>query len=368
MKTINFINEQIKELKLPYLSVIANDESGKLFEYHYSNDFTANGNEKVYMYSMSKPITVVMGLKLLEEGKISLEDKLIKYFPEYKNSYILDKDKNKIIVGNKITLKHLFTMTAGFNYNVRTNEIKNLLLKNANPTTSEVISVISETPLEFIAGEKFNYSLCHDVLAGIIEKVCNKKYSEVISENIFKPLKMKNSSFSLYDNDNLIDQYIVKKNKNIEKINEYILFISKNYESGGAGLISTNYDYSLFADCLRNGGISKDGYRLINEDTLKLLYGEQLSKFHIEGTFTCVQGDNYGYGLGVRTRRKSTDWGLAVGEFGWDGAAGSYIMVDPVNKVSVVIGAHLLNWPIIMINLHLQIVESLYKEFNLVKN
>lgn len=367
MNTINFINEQIKELNLPYLSVIANDKNGKIFEYNYSKDFVANGKEKVYMYSMSKPITAVMGLKLLDEGKISLDDKLVKFFPEFKNSYVLDKNKNKVFVGDKITIKNLFTMTAGFNYNTKSSEINSLLSKNSNPSTLEVINAISKTPLEFTPGEKFNYSLCHDVLAGVIELVLNKKYSEAVNDYIFKPLNMVNSSFSLYDNDNIIDQYIVKKDKSINKIDDYILFISKNYESGGAGLISTNYDYSLFADCLRNGGISKDGYKLINESTLKLLYGEQLSNFHIEGTFTCVQGDNYGYGLGVRTRRKPTDWGLPIGEFGWDGAAGSYIMVDPVNKVSVVIGAHLLNWPIIMIRLHLQIVKNIYNEFNLVK-
>ncbi|MBQ8725708.1 MAG: hypothetical protein IJY84_01225 [Clostridia bacterium] len=95
------------------------------------------------------------------------------------------------------------------------------------------------------------------------------------------------------------------------------------------------------------------------------IISEQLKEISIDNAFTCVQGQDYGYGLGVRVRQKATDWGLNKGEFGWDGAAGSYVMIDSEKKVSIFIGMHLLNWTAVFTGKHLQIVEKLYKELHL---
>ena len=86
------------------------------------------------------------------------------------------------------------------------------------------------------------------------------------------------------------------------------------------------------------------------------------TKISISNNFACVQGGDYGYGLGVRIRQKPTEWGLNKGEFGWDGAAGSYVMMDPEKKVSIFIGLHLRNWPVVFKGKHLPIVEKIYKE------
>ncbi|MBQ8229573.1 MAG: serine hydrolase [Clostridia bacterium] len=77
--------------------------------------------------------------------------------------------------------------------------------------------------------------------------------------------------------------------------------------------------------------------------------------------------DGLGYGLGVRVRTIETEWGLDRGEFGWDGAGGTYIMIDPKQKISVVIGMHILNWPVIFLKKHLEIVKSIYEELFLEK-
>jgi CubicO group peptidase (beta-lactamase class C family) len=82
----------------------------------------------------------------------------------------------------------------------------------------------------------------------------------------------------------------------------------------------------------------------------------------VHNAFTCVQGEAYGYGLGVRVRQSATAWGLPIGEFGWDGAAGSYVMVDPEREISIFIGMHVRNWPEVFTGKHLQIVEAIYKE------
>ena len=80
----------------------------------------------------------------------------------------------------------------------------------------------------------------------------------------------------------------------------------------------------------------------------------------VNNNFTCVQGGDYGYGYGVRVRMKPTAWGLPAGEYGWDGAAGTYLMVDPVNRISVVIGMHVRNWPYCFRHEHLNLVKEIY--------
>ena len=134
------------------------------------------------------------------------------------------------------------------------------------------------------------------------------------------------------------------------------------YESGGAGLVSTVEDYIRFADALACGGVAANGYRVLRKETLAQLTSEQLKEISISNNFACVQGGDYGYGLGVRIRQKPTEWGLSKGEFGWDGAAGSYVMMDPEKKVSIFIGLHLRNWPVAFMGKHLQIVEKIYRE------
>jgi CubicO group peptidase (beta-lactamase class C family) len=118
-----------------------------------------------------------------------------------------------------------------------------------------------------------------------------------------------------------------------------------------------------FAEALACGGVGKNGYQVIKKETLALLCTEQFKGLSLNNGYTCIQGDDYNYGLGVRVRSRDTEWGLEKGEFGWDGAAGSYLMVDPKQEISVFIGMNVLNWPAVFIGKHLQIVEHLYKEF-----
>ena len=140
------------------------------------------------------------------------------------------------------------------------------------------------------------------------------------------------------------------------------LVFGENYDSGGAGVIGTVEDYARFVDLMACGGESENGYRLLKEETVELLRQETITSLGVDNSFTCVQGDDYGYGLGVRVRKKTTEWGLPIGEFGWDGAAGTYIMVDPINKISVVIGMHLRGWPNVFRGEHLRLVQCVYED------
>ena len=178
---------------------------------------------------------------------------------------------------------------------------------------------------------------------------------------ILDPLGMENTCFSKRSDNDVADLYTADAEGNVYlSAKENTLLVSDRYESGGAGLISTVEDYACFARALSVGG---EG--LLNENSLKLLYTPALNSIAVNNSFTCVQGSDYGYGFGVRVRRVPTAWGLSVGEYGWDGAAGTYLMVDPVKRVSVVIGPHLMNWPVVFRNEHLAIVRKIYEALSL---
>ena len=361
MSIQEFIEQLRIETGVPYMDVICYQEHKEVFR--YKSGETTTGKEQLYMYSCSKPITVTTALRLLGEGKLSLADKVCDYLPSIKNAYVLNENGEKVLVGEQMTLLHLFTMTAGFTYNVGTQPILQLVEESGGKATlQDFIPKFVETPLSFAPGMNFQYSLCHDVLAAVIEKVTGKKFSQYVNEVIFTPLGMPNSRFDNGERD-IPDMYMVYANGEVRITNEgKVLIPTPAYESGGAGLVSTVEDYIRFADALACGGVAKDGYQVLSKAALDELTVERVYDMSVKNNFTCVENE-YGYGLGVRVRLESTDWGLDVGEFGWDGAAGSYVLMDPKKKVSVFIGMHLRNWPAKFSGKHLQIVEKIYKEF-----
>ena len=364
-KVKDYINNVvIKKIGIPYFDLCVYKDHKQIFRYFTGKDLVC-GNEKLCMFSMTKPITSVLAMRLIEENKLSLLDDVGDFLPNYNNAFILDKDGNKVNV--KITVKHLFTMSAGLNYNLFSPAIMEIKEQTNNAAnTVQVANALANDALQFVPGKQFLYSLCLDVLGAIIEVVSGKKLSEYMSEIIFNPLNMKNSTIKHIKN---IPYYYASDNKgNIFKTDATVynnFFISDNYESAGAGLISTVDDYSTFADTLACGGISKTGYRLLKNETINKIKEEQFSSLNIKNNFTCVQGSDYGYGLGMRTRTKKLDCGLPIGEFGWDGAAGSYVMMDTDNSVSIVMGMNVLDWPNVFSGEHLNIVKLIYSDLNI---
>ncbi len=358
--SIQAVIEKIKkQTGIPYIDVICYQRHKEIFRYVSGG----TGKERLYMYSCGKPVTVTSALRLVQEGKLRLDDRVCDYLPAVKDAFILDEKGEKRIVGEQMKIRHLFTMSAGFSYNLATEPICTLAKESEGKATlQDFIPKFVETPLLFVPGERFEYSLCHDVLAAVAEKVSGKKFSQFIQETIFTPLGMKNSHFDNSEK-GVADLYFAYDDGRVERVDEgKILLPTPAYESGGAGLSSTVEDYIRFADALACKGEGANGYRLVDEETVRLLATTQIS-CAVENGFTCVQGQDYGYGLGVRVRQTPTPWGLSEGEFGWDGAAGAYLMVDPERELAVVMGMHVRNWPAVFKDKHLEIVKSIYKQF-----
>ena len=320
------------------------------------------------IWSMTKPIVAIAALKLVEEKKITLDDPITEYLPEFNGLQVMAREDGNVEDVEKIiqypTIRDLFLHTAGFSYNFLADPVgkqyDQLRLFNSDTTTlEEEIKILAKAPLLFQPQTSWRYSVSMDVLARIVEIVRGNSLQSVLQREIFEPLNMSDTAFTVSsENQHKVMasyEYDPVKNKLSELISDpqkignygYPLNIS-SYARGGHGLFSTLNDYAAFARMLHTGK-SDNGYQILNADTLKLISTNFLEEkyFPIEiATIGIVKDENYvngleayGWGLGCRTLldpSKQHNLG-SVGEFGWAGAASTYFLVDNSKKLSATI-------------------------------
>lgn len=301
-----------------------------------------DGSEIYWLFSVSKVVTCAMAMKLVEEGKIALDDPVSKYIPAYKNLFVKNKNNTISAAQNEMKIIHLFTMTGGLDYNSKAPNILRAI-ERSNGDTVEVVSSFVEAPLQFEPGEHYKYSLCHDVLGAVIEVASGMKFSEYVRKYLTEPLEMTNTGFKPTEEQKARFATMFKyddgtaTSEPMELINELIL--GENYDSGGAGLFSNAEDMIKFITVLANGGVAKNGYRLLKEDTVMMMTKNYLTDVQ-RREFVPNKFFGYGWGLCGRVHLDPvvSDSLTPVGEFGWDGAAESYSHVDPFNRVAVFFG------------------------------
>lgn len=316
-----------------------------------------------YIYSCSKITTTLCALKLLEKGLYNLDDPLYDFIPEYKEMYVKRENGDIIKSPAPITIRNLFTMTAGFNYNFNVHGIEKAgKITNGKYNTLKTIKCLAEEPLSFIPGEKWKYSLCHDVLGGFIEAVSGKTLAEYARDNVFEPLgidaeycmteKYRNNMAQQYRfaDENSSENDIVKLQQSsinmegghleIQGItNSHML--GESYHSGGAGIVTAVPEYAKLMGTLANGGINKRGERIVERKTIELWRKNQLNQGQMK-EFDWPQLKGYGYGLGVRTMIDPSK-GTPLGEIGWGGAAGANALIDVDNNIGFFYAHHMLN-------------------------
>lgn len=327
------------ELGLPGFDLVVYKDGECILRYMngYSdleNKVRMSGNERYNIYSCSKVITCTAALQLFEKGLFSLEDKLSDYMPEFTEMTVRTDDGIKK-AKNPILIKHLFEMTAGFSYDCSSPRLKNCIDDTAGKCpTREAMKHLAKEPLLFEPGDRWEYSLCHDVLAAFVEVVSGERFEVYVKKNVFDVAQMNNSTFMLPDSqiETLAQQYRFEDGKavNIGKpIFNYK--IGSEYASGGAGCISTADDYIKFTEALRT-------YKLLKPETVELMMKDRLSDSQKR---TYWAKDTHGYGLGVRCPKGDDRYV----DFGWGGAAGAYLAIDVQNSISLYFGAHMLSSP-----------------------
>lgn len=307
------------------------------------------------IYSMSKIVTCVAALILYEKGLFLLNDPLEEYLPEFKDPLVHRYTPYGALYTSPatkpITIKDLFTMSSGLTYPWGTIETARCIAKvtddlNLKALAGEKYNLktfskeISKVPLAFDPGTHWQYGYSHDILGAFIESITNKKLSEVMKDEIFDPLEMKDTFFRIPEDKlhrlcNIYNRFedgsLVK---NTELDTDYMP--DSIFESGGAGLLSTLNDYSRFAEMLANGG-EINGTRIISSKTIELMSTNHLSIEQLQDFDWSYQA-GYGYGLGVRVMIDKAKAGSngSLGEFGWCGMAGTWVLIDPKENLSAV--------------------------------
>ena len=298
------------------------------------NKVKMTGDERYNIYSCSKVITCVAAMQLWEKGLFSLEDKLSDYMPEFKDMTV--KTENGIQKAeHPILIRHLFEMTAGFSYHCRSPHIIMAISEtDGRCPTRETMKYLAKEPLLFEPGDRWEYSLCHDVLAALVEIISGEKFETYVKKNIFDIVGMSRSSFMLPEEElnTIAEQYRVENGRAVNVGKNIVSYkLGSEYASGGAGGISTVDDYIKFLEALRT-------HKLLKVETLKLMMTDRLTEWQKRTYWTQA---THGYGLGVRCPKGNKQYT----DFGWGGAACAYLAVDVENKISLFFGAHLLSSP-----------------------
>lgn len=325
------------------------------------------GDELYLMFSMTKVQTMIAVMQLIEKGKMSLEDEVCQYLPAY-HKLTVEKDGKVEALTTPLKIKHLLSMQSGLDYDLERPGIKRVLEeKGQAATTRELVDAFVESPLKFVPGEHFLYSLSHDVAAAIVEVVSGMSFGEYLKQNIWEPLHMDRTFFAKPTNDlqKLATQFICGEEGKIVPMEPSCNYqLSENYQSGGAGLVSCAEDYAVFADTLACGGISKDGVRIIEPQTIELMKKNLLGEASMEEIARNMGRVGYGYGCGVQVLMYPEMLGTKApaGVFGWDGAAGSCIIMDTESKLSLVYVQHVRNCGMAYAEIHPKLRDYLYED------
>ncbi len=306
------------------------------------------GNELYLMFSMTKVQTMVAFMQLVEQGKVDLEDEVGTYLPAYQNLTV-KKDGVTEPLSAPLKMKHLVSMQSGLDYDLeRPGIVRVLKEKGAFATTRELVDSFVESPLNFVPGERFFYSLSHDVVAAVIEVVSGMSFGDYLQKYIWEPLGMKHTFFAkpMNDTEGLAAQFLCEEQGEIVPMEPSCIYqLSENYQSGGAGLISCREDYIIFADMIACRGVSKGGVRILKEESIDRMKQNLLCDAGKEDIARDMGRKGYGYGCGVQILMEPELIGAQApaGVFGWDGAAGSCITMDTESGISLVYIQHVRN-------------------------
>lgn len=308
------------------------------------------------MFSMTKPITAVATLILIERGLLDYNDNVSTYLQGFKNLTVLDWNTNKGVPLNKeLKIRDLLTMTSGLVYPADWSESCRLMAKlfdentklinqGGGMSTIDFCNKMGSIPLVCEPSTSWIYGTSADVLGAIIEVISGKSFGDFLNDEIFKPLGMVDTGFYIPKEKyhRLAECYYQKEDNPLHPYDFMNLCITDykkppKFESGGAGLVSTINDYQQFIKMLLNFG-TLNGVKILGRKSIELMKTPYLNR-EIMKERDAIKDNNSGYNYGclVRVMENLQISGSngSVGEFGWDGWTGNYFCVDHQENLSI---------------------------------
>jgi CubicO group peptidase (beta-lactamase class C family) len=306
------------------------------------------------MASMSKPVTGVAILMLMEEGKLRLADPVSRFIPEFKSMKVAmvkplppapsgpsrqpprEPEIFTVPAEREITIRDLMTHTSGLESGGwGTADASRMAPRKTNDTLAHYIPQLGAVPLDFQPGTQWRYSALAGIetLGRIVEVVSGTTFDRYLKERIFDPLGMTDTAF--YPTDDRQARVVTlyrRGQKGLERIETPDWLATKTLFSGGGGLWSTGEDYMQFAQMLVNGG-ALNGTRLLSPRTVDLMASNHVRDLYTGAGQQRLEG--MGFGLTVEVVLDSIGSGRRVssGSFGWDGAFGTHFWVDRKEQI-----------------------------------
>jgi CubicO group peptidase (beta-lactamase class C family) len=362
-KLSSVLQDGVDEGEIPgYVALVA--RRGKIAYYESygvrdpSSCATMSRDTIFRIYSMTKPITSVAVMILVEEGRLNLDDPIANYLPELTEMQVATNahdasDMAAIVTAtaaNPITVLDLLRHTSGFTYAFLLPHPGSTLVEQmyldggANDleiSNAELVTCLSKLPLKYEPGTTWQYSRSTDVLGRLVEVVAGMTLEQFFQERILKPLDMKDSSFNVAPGK--ADRFAQPFDKDREgRILQYTNPLKLvEFEAGGQGLTSTVRDYARFLQMMLNGG-ELDGVRILGRKTVELMTMDHIGD-RIDHGALFMPGQSHGFGLGFAVRTEGPRATAlfnpmigSVGEYYWAGYAGTYFWVDPKEELFAV--------------------------------
>ncbi|MCP3401161.1 serine hydrolase [Bradyrhizobium sp. CCGB20] len=349
-KVSDFIRNEIVTGKIPGAILLLQQHGKPVYFENFgvrdvATEMSMSADTIFRLYSMSKPITSVMAMMLVEEGKLSLDDPVSKYIPAFAGMKVgVEKkaENSKVSmalepVNRPVTIKDLMRHTSGLSYGWYGGGMVRELyadanLFNSNLSNADFAARIARLPLVEQPGTVWDYGFSTDVLGRVVEVVSGKTLLQFEKERLLDPLGMTETAFFVADPakfpriaEPMPEDRNINPTTPVRDIRQPI-----KWESGGGGMVGTIGDYARFAQMLLNGG-TYEGRRYLKPETIALMASDHIGpETKIARDQNYYPGGSSGFGLGfaVRTSVPSgTSWPL--GEYRWDGVGGTFFFIDP---------------------------------------
>ena len=294
-------------------------------------------NDIFRIHSMTKPITSVAVMMLVEDGLMSLDDPVSRHLPAFADVDVYSEGE-LVSPRQPITIADLLGHTSGLTYGLFGQTHVDSLYREANVFSGDLANLVEEVarlPLLDHPGSLWNYSVSTDVLGRLVEVVGRQPFDEFLRARVFTPLGMTDTDFVVppEKTTRFATGYAAARNGRLRMVDSPVegTYNTKPLLlSGGGGLVSTAADYVRFAQMLLNGG-ELDGARLLGPETVELMRTNRLAEELIPISIGTWKADGYGFGLGfsVLVDDDATPVPDNDGVFRWWGIGSTYFWIDP---------------------------------------
>lgn len=341
---------------VPGVVALVGDRAGTLYEGAFGKRSTAgdtpmSADTVAWIASMTKAVTTVALMQLVEEGKVDLDAPAATYAPEIGTIPLLaDFDAAGQPVtrspATPVTVRHLLTHTSGFAYDFASGAIRKYMKATGTPSSASGLKAGLMTPLVAEPGSAFIYGISTDWAGQIVEKLRGQPLDQVFQERIFTPLGMTDTSFRLSEAQKARRATV----HNVTEDGTYVatdMMTAQDPEflSGGGGLYSTGADYLTFVRMILNGG-ELNGARILKPESIVALSTDQIPNQSIPNmglmspmglrSVDFFPGKPSGWTLGFQVNREASAEGRSPGSLFWGGFANTYYWIDPVKGIAAV--------------------------------